>query len=88
MGLSSRLVIGGLVGGVALTYYVRKRRRSTGAGYVEILLQLPGDAQRWVAQARRRATLALEDGRVAAQAREAEFTRELSSASATSDLGG
>jgi hypothetical protein len=88
MGLSSRLVIGGLVGGVALTYYVRKRRRTSGAGYVEILLQLPADAQRWAVQVRRRAVLALEDGRVAAQAREAEFTRELTSASATPDLGG
>lgn len=88
MGLSSRLVVGGLVGGIALTYYVRKRRRGSGAGYVEILLQLPTDAQRWVARARRRATLALEDGRVAAQARETEFTRELSSASATSGRGG
>ena len=88
MGLSSRLVIGGLVGGVALTYYVRKRRRTSGAGYVEILLQLPADAQRWAVQVRRRAVLALEDGKVAAQAREAEFTRELTSASAASDLGG
>jgi hypothetical protein len=81
-------VIGGLVGGVALTYYVRKRRRITGAGYAQILLQLPADVQRWATEARRRATLALEDGRVAAQAREAEFTRELSSAGASPDLGG
>ena len=87
MGLPSRLLIGGLVGGAALTYYVRKRRRSTGAGYVEILLHLPSDAQRWAVHARRRVTLALEDGKAAAQAREARFTRQLSAASVPSDLG-
>jgi len=88
MGLSSRLVIGGLFGGAALAYYVRKQRRSTGAGYVEILLQLPSEAQRWAAQARRRVTLALEDGKAAAEAREATFTRQLSAAGAPSDSGG
>jgi len=88
MGLSSRLLIGGLVGGAALTYYVRKQRRSTGAGYAQILLQLPADAQRWAAHARRRATLALEDGKAAARAREAEFTRDLSAVSAPPNLGG
>lgn len=88
MGIPSRLLIGGLVGGAALGYYVRKRRRDTGSGYVEILLQLPADAQRWAGQARRRAALALEDGKAAAQAREVEFTRQLSAASVPSDLAG
>jgi hypothetical protein len=88
MGLSSRLVIGGLAGGVALTYYVRKQRRDTGAGYVEILRRLPSDAQRWAGQARRRVTLALESGRIAAQARDAEFTRALSAASVPPNAGG
>jgi hypothetical protein len=88
MSFSSRLLIGGLVGGAALTYYVRQRRRSTGAGYVEILLQLPSDAQRWAAQTRQRITLALEDGKAAAQARDAEFTRLLSAATVPSGPGG
>ena len=88
MGLSSRLLVGGLLGGVALTYYVRKRRRSTGAGYVEMLLQLPSDAQRWAAQARRRVTLALEDGKAAAEARDTAFTKQLSVAGAPSNVDG
>ena len=88
MGLPSRLFIGGLVGGAALTYYVRKRRRSTGAGYIETLLQLPSDAQHWAVHARRRVAQALEDGKAAAQAREAEFTSRLSAAGVPSDLGG
>jgi hypothetical protein len=88
MGLSSRLVIGGLAGGVALTYYVRRRRHGSGAGYVEILLRLPSDAQRWAVQARRRVMLALEDGKAAAQARDTAFTRRLSAASAPSNLDG
>ena len=88
MGLSSRLVIGGLAGGVALTYYVRQQRRRTGAGYVDILLQLPADAQRWAGRARRRVTLALEEGKVAAQARDAEFTKQLSAASLPTSVDG
>lgn len=87
MGLSSRLVVGGIVAGAALAYYVQRRRATTGDGYVQILLQLPSDAQRWVAESRRRATLALEEGRSAARERDAELGRQLEAAGTSTAAG-
>ncbi len=80
MGLPSRLVVGGIVAGAALAYYVQRRRARTGESYVQILLQLPSDAQRWVQDAQRRATHALEEGKTAARERDAELTRQLEAA--------
>jgi len=68
--------------GAALAYYVRKRRARTGEDYLDILRQLPSEAQRWAVDAKRRAALALEDGKAAAREREADFTRQLTAASA------
>ena len=82
MGLTSKLVVGGVAAGAALAYYVQKRRARTGEGYLEILRQLPADAQSWVVDARRRATVALEDGKSAAREREADFAKQLTAASA------
>jgi len=80
MGFSAKLLVGGVAAGAALAYYVRQRHQSTGAGYIEIVKRLPADAQRWAADARRRATLALEEGKSAAREREAEFDGRLTAA--------
>jgi hypothetical protein len=80
MGFSTKLLVGGVVAGAALAYYVKQRHESTGAGYFAVARQLPADAQRWAADARRRAARALEEGRSAARAREAEIDRQLTAA--------
>jgi len=82
MGLASKLVAGGIAAGAALAYYVQKRRARTGEGYLDIIRQLPSDAQRWVVDAKRRAPLALEEGKAAARARDSEFGTQLTAASA------
>jgi hypothetical protein len=80
MGFTSRLVVGGIAAGAALAYYVQKRRARTGEGYLDILRQLPSDAQRWAGDAKRKAAQALEEGKTAARDREAEFARQLTAA--------
>jgi hypothetical protein len=80
MAFSSKLILGGIAAGAALAYYVQRRKARTGEGYVQILMQLPGDAQRWVADARSRATLALDEGKSAARERDAELTKQLEAA--------
>jgi hypothetical protein len=75
--LSSKLLITGVVTGAAITYYVKKRRARTGEGYLAILIQLPSEAQRRFADVKRRAVLAIEDGRVAARDRATELSRQL-----------
>ena len=82
MGFASKLVAGGIAAGAALTYYVQKRRARTGEGYLVILRQLPSDAQRWAVDAKRRAALALEEGKTAARERDSDFRKQLTSASA------
>ncbi|HZL65441.1 MAG TPA: hypothetical protein VFD50_10935 [Thermoleophilia bacterium] len=77
MGFASKLMFGGAAAGAALAYYVSQRHDRTGESYLGIVRSLPGDAQRWVGEARRRATLALEDGRSAARERETEISRQL-----------
>jgi hypothetical protein len=81
MGFASKLVAGGIAAGAALAYYVQKRRARTGEGYLDILRQLPSDAQRWAVDAKRRAALALEEGRAAARERDADFRKQLTAAS-------
>jgi len=77
VGLASKLMFSGVAAGAALAYYVSQRHGRTGESYVGIVRSLPADAQRWVTDARRRATLALEDGKSAARERETEITRQL-----------
>jgi hypothetical protein len=88
MGLSTRLIVGGVAAGAALVYYVGRRHSATGEAYLDILAQLPAAARNSIAGVKRRATLALEDGRAAARAREDDFTRQLEAAGSptTSDL--
>ena len=88
MGLSSKLIVGGFAAGAALAYYVRTRHARTGEGYLDIVKQLPADAQRWAGEARRRAVLAIEEGKVAAREREADMVRRLEAAGAPSAAGG
>jgi hypothetical protein len=80
MGLSARLIVGGVAAGTALAYYVRRRHSATGEAYLDIIAQLPAAAHSSVAHVKRRAALALEDGRAAARAREDDFTRQLEAA--------
>ena len=90
MSLQSRLIVGGIAAGAALAYYVHRRRARTGEGYIDILKQLPSDAQRWAGDARLRATRALEEGRTAAREHEAAIAGQLEAAgeAATPGAGG
>ena len=80
MGFASKFVAGGIVAGAALAYYVQKRRARTGEGYLDIIRQLPSDAQRWAGDAKRKAALALNEGKAAARERDSGFTRQLTAA--------
>lgn len=85
MGLRSKLIVGGVAAGASLAYYIRRRHERTGMGYLDIIVQLPSEAQRWAGETRRAATRALEDGMAAARAREEEFTRQLEAAASPPD---
>lgn len=82
MALPAKLVIGGIVAGAGLAYYVRQRHQRSGESYLDIVKQLPSLARTSVKDLRRRATLALEDGKAAARAREDELVRQLGAAEA------
>lgn len=82
MGVPRSFSAGAAVAGAALALYVRRRHRRTGQSYVQIIKQLPSDAQRWATQTRERAVKALEDGKTAARVREDELTRQLEAAKA------
>ena len=82
MSFTSKLVVGGIAAGAALAYYVQKRRARTGEGHLDILRQMPSDAQRWAVDAKRRAALALEEGKAAARERDSDYTRQRTAASA------
>ena len=84
MGVPRSFSAGAVVAGAALAMYVRRRHRRTGQSYVQIIKQLPSDAQRWATQTRERAVKALEDGRTAARLREDELTKQLEAAKAPS----
>ncbi len=71
---------GAVAAGAALAYYVRRRHQRTGESYIEIIKQLPSDAQRWATQTRERAVRAIEDGKTAARHREDELTKQLEAA--------
>ena len=74
------LVFGTALMGAGLAYYVRERSETTGQSYFEVLRQLPGEARRGLGEARRRAQLALDDGRRAARDRESQVERALTAA--------
>ena len=82
MGFTSKLLAGGIAAGAALAYYVQKRGARTGEGYLDILRQLPSEAQHWAGDAKRRAALALEEGKAAARERDSDFTKQLTAAGA------
>ncbi len=69
-----------VVTGAGLAYYVHRRKTCTGASYLEIVRQLPGEMQRVSTEARRRAAEAVEKGRAAARRRDAELALQLQAA--------
>jgi hypothetical protein len=73
--------LGVLVTGAGLAVYVRRQSEQTGVGYATVLRQLVGDIPFLVEDARRRAHMALEQGREAARRRQDELTRELAAVS-------
>lgn len=87
MGLSARLIVGGMAAGAVLAYYVKKRHATTGEPYLDILAQLPSTTRRSIASVKRRATLALDEGKTAARAREAEFVHQLEAAASPMTSG-
>jgi hypothetical protein len=87
VGLSTKLAAGGVVAGAALAYYVMKRHEESGESYLQILAQLPAAARQTLTGVRRRARLALEDGKAAARARENGLVRELVAAGSTGEAG-
>jgi len=74
------IAFGAALAGAGLAYYVRDRSQATGQSYVEVLRQLPQEARRGYGEARRRVTLALEDGLQAARSREHQVERALAAA--------
>lgn len=76
------VVFGTVLAGAGLAYYVHDRSARTGQSYLEVLRLLPGDARHAYDDVRRRATLAVDEGLKAAQLREREVDRELTTAGA------
>ncbi len=84
MRLFGTVGLGALVAGAGLALYVRRQSEQTGVGYATVIRQLVGDIPYLVDDARRRARLALEQGREAARRRQDELTRELAAVSSAS----
>jgi hypothetical protein len=76
--------LGAVVAGAGLALYVRRQSEQTGVGYATVIRRLVGDIPWLVDDARRRARLALEQGREAAHRRQDELTRELAAVSSAS----
>jgi hypothetical protein len=76
-----RAALGAALAAAAVGYYAKRKHDATGAGYVEVLLALPGDVQRFADDVRERSKRAVDEGLIAARAREAELTRQLESGS-------
>jgi hypothetical protein len=87
MAFPARLLLGGMAAGAALAWYVQKQHEATGAGYLGVVRQLPAEAEQWLGRTRRRAALALEEGRAAARARDTEVIRQLDAAGASPGAG-
>lgn len=69
-----------VMAGAGLAYYVYQRKVRSGASYLDVIKQLPGDVQRVSADARRRAAEAVEQGKAAARRRDEELTLQLKAA--------
>ncbi len=69
-----------VMAGAGLAYYVYQRKVRSGASYLDVIKQLPGDVQRVSADARRRAGEAVEQGKAAARRRDEELTLQLKAA--------
>lgn len=80
MGFATKIAFGGLALGAAVAYYVQKRHVATGESYVDIVRQLPAVARRTADDVKRRATHALEEGKVAARVRDEELAGQLEAA--------
>ena len=81
MSFLGRAALGAALAAAAAGYYAKRKHEATGAGYVEVLLALPGDVQRLADDLRERSRRALDEGLIAARAREAELTLKLESGS-------
>ena len=73
-----------VMAGAGLAYYVYQRKVRSGASYLDVIKQLPGDVQRVSADARRRAAAAVEQGKAAARRRDEELTLQLRAAGSRS----
>lgn len=71
-----------VVAGAGLAYYAQQRHARTGASYLDVIKQLPGEVQRAGDEARRRAAEAVRQGKHAARRREAELALQLQAAGA------
>ncbi len=81
MSFLGRAALGAALAAVAVGYYAKRRHDATGAGYAEVLLALPGDVQRFADDLRERSKRAVDEGLIAARAREAELNLRLESGS-------
>ena len=80
MKLFGSFVGAAVMAGAGLAYYVYQRKVRSGASYLDVIKQLPGDVQRVSADARRRAGEAVEQGKAAARRRDEELTLQLKAA--------
>lgn len=85
MRLAGTLALGTLAAGVALAYYVQRKRQAEGVSVIEAVLALPGDARRLAATVQRRADQAVRDGIEAARVSERDLARRLEAAGAASE---
>jgi len=72
-----RVAVGAALAAAAVGYYAKRKHDATGAGYVEVFLALPGDVQRFADDVRERSKRAVDEGLIAARAREAELSLQL-----------
>ncbi len=84
MRLFGSLVSAAVVTGAGLAYYVYRQKTRTGASYLDLIKQLPGEVQRASVDARQRAAEAVEKGLAAARRRDAELAVQLEAAAGPS----
>ena len=84
MKLFGSFVSAAVVAGAGLAYYVYQRKTCTGASYLDVIKQLPGEVQRVSSEARQRAAEAVEKGKAAARRRDAELALQLKAAGPSS----
>ncbi len=84
MRLFGSFVGAAVAAGAGLAYYVHRRKVCSGASYLDVIKQLPGEVQRFSGEARQRAAEAVEKGRAAARRRDAELALQLEAAGSRS----